>query len=57
MERHGLDKLVDRRTEAKRKRSACATAAASCRPGRARPSRRTAWRPRRKLEGRAKVVT
>jgi hypothetical protein len=52
MERHGLDKLVDRRMEAKRKHLACAMVAASCRPGRARPSRKTAWRPRRKLEGR-----
>jgi hypothetical protein len=38
---HGLEKLVDRRTEAKRERSVRATEAASCRPGSAPGGRGT----------------
>jgi hypothetical protein len=38
---HGLEKLVDRRTKAKREHSVCAMAAVSCRPGSAPGGRGT----------------
>jgi hypothetical protein len=56
MERHGLDKLVNRRTEAKRKRSAWAMTAVSCRPSRAPGGSRAAWRARGWPEERAEAV-